>query len=68
MKATCKAIDIKAVSAELDTFEIQRVDGALKGDFTAREIALVAEMDAWAAQQAPVVDPLADTAAIFGVE
>jgi len=55
------------IRVELAEFRDRRESGMLSGDFTAREIYLVARLDAWAAVQPQVIDPLADTGAIFGV-
>jgi hypothetical protein len=59
---------IAGVRTELATFSEQRENSEMKGNFTAREIALVARLDAWARFQAPVADPMADTAKLFGVK
>jgi hypothetical protein len=57
---------IDAIRAELATFDDQRENGALIGDFTPREIFLVAQLDAWVAEQPKQHDPLADSSVLFG--
>jgi hypothetical protein len=59
---------IDATRRELETFRDMRESGDLTGLFTAREIELVAIIDAWAATQPAQVDPLDDTGAIFGID
>lgn len=54
------------VRREMVSFSAKREDGRLAGNYTAREIALVARTDAWAALQPPPYDALADTATLFG--
>ena len=56
-----------AARAELAGFDNRRAEGNLVGDFTAREISLVARLDAWAAVQVPASDPMADTATVCGL-
>lgn len=54
--------------AELRGLSIRRADEARIGNYTAREIALVARIDAWIAVQPPVADPLRDTATLLGAD
>ncbi len=59
-------MSIEEVRAELAGFDTARCDGSLVGDFTAREIALVATLDEFCSHTPEQFDPLDNTAAIFG--
>lgn len=58
---------METVRAELAVYDDERADGLLSGDFTAREIELVARADAWVAVQVPVADPMADLESLLGI-